>query len=524
MTKKRLNTLLALGFVIIYILGYAIIFSSCRAYVGQRFTTFAQDFEKNIVEYVNEYNNGEYEDISLQNFVNSIYNESWFEYPTGVAVYSIGKNAELLAENTSHIYVEEIGGIINIEPYLTNDMKQQILDFSKGDYDNRYIIADKLYYNEKDGKIIPIELHLRLQDDFRVREQDLKFSDEKAEKYIDGSENVSRIRVYFDFLYKHSFNIELQGQIKEYLHSDMPIDAAKNYYTAGNSKDGGGAGYSDSMFDSFNILKGKYYLVVNMQQNIVAETLVSDQFNYEAGTFTIIYVLLVIIVFVYANKIYSKNRRINSAKLAFISAAAHELKTPLTIIQNQSEFIIENVSPEKNEEYIKSIYAESQRMDKLVKELLQYNRLASSDSIEKEKSLLSEIAVKETEKYLSLAEQKGVRIITDIADNIIINANANLIALVIDNYLSNAIKHTENGNTVFVTLTNKRFSVFNEGELISEIDKTEIFEVFTKTDKSRHNDGSSGMGLAICKQILELHKYKFGFKNENNGVTFYFEV
>lgn len=523
MSRKRLNALLTLGFVIIYTLGCGIIFSACKAYVGQRFNTFAQDFERNVVEYASEYNEGKYDGIALQDFVNSIYNESWLEYPTCIAVYSIGENAALLAENTSHLYVEELGGIINIEPYITDDIRQQIIIFSKGDFDNRHLIADKLYYNEKDGIIIPTELHLRLQDDFKVRELDLKFNEEVAEHFVDGTEDVARIRVYFDFLYKHAFNIKLQSHIKEYIHSDMPLEAAANYYVAGNSKDGGGAGYEDNMFDSFNVLKGRYYLVVNMQQNVAAETLVSDQFIHEAGTFTVIYILLAIIIYAFANKLYSKNKRINTAKQAFISAAAHELKTPLTIIQNQSEFIIENIAPEKNGEYIKSIYAESQRMDKLVKDLLQYNRLASSDKIEKEMCSLTKIVTQETEKYTLLAKQKEVVVKTEIAESVIINANADLMALVIDNYLSNAIKHTQQGKSAYVTLTDKRFSVFNEGELIPKTDKSEIFEVFTKTDKSRQNDGSSGMGLAICKQILELHKYKYGLKNENDGVTFYFE-
>jgi signal transduction histidine kinase len=63
--------------------------------------------------------------------------------------------------------------------------------------------------------------------------------------------------------------------------------------------------------------------------------------------------------------------------------------------------------------------------------------------------------------------------------------------------------------------------VFNEGMQIIDGDK--LWDVFYRDDKVRNSkDNSTGMGLAICKQILTLHKYKFGIENKPNGVAFYF--
>jgi signal transduction histidine kinase len=123
---------------------------------------------------------------------------------------------------------------------------------------------------------------------------------------------------------------------------------------------------------------------------------------------------------------------------------------------------------------------------------------------------------------MPLINEKGIVFSNQIQDDVTINANADLIALVIDNFLSNAVKHTKEGNHIEVLLSNDgKLVVFNEGMQIIDGDK--LWDVFYRDDKVRNSkDNSTGMGLAICKQILTLHKYKFGIENKPNGVAFYF--
>ncbi|MBR0541984.1 MAG: ATP-binding protein [Clostridia bacterium] len=105
-------------------------------------------------------------------------------------------------------------------------------------------------------------------------------------------------------------------------------------------------------------------------------------------------------------------------------------------------------------------------------------------------------------------------------------ANAELIALVIDNYLSNAVKNTEAGNIIEVRLNTLGLTVFNEGKPIDEKEGRNLWDVFYKEDKARtkNGDNSTGMGLAICKQILMLHKFQYGYKNMPGGVEFFFWI
>ncbi|MDE6864241.1 MAG: GHKL domain-containing protein, partial [Eubacterium sp.] len=103
-----------------------------------------------------------------------------------------------------------------------------------------------------------------------------------------------------------------------------------------------------------------------------------------------------------------------------------------------------------------------------------------------------------------------------------INCNAELISLAIGNFLSNAVKFSPSDSTVTVHLTKVKgkykLSVINlfDGKLDQR-----IWDMLYMTDESR-NGKSTGMGLPTSKEILELHNYKYGFKNENGTVEFYF--
>ena len=260
--------------------------------------------------------------------------------------------------------------------------------------------------------------------------------------------------------------------------------------------------------------------------NIEMATLVSYEFRLSMLLQALYYFVLCLIANITLIVYFRKARKLEESKIAFTSAAAHELKTPLAVIENQCECIMENVAPEKNEEYVRSIYSESLRMNKLVATLLQYNRLASAESIKKEKCDLSEMVKAETEKYKPLIEAKNILLEENVPDHSVeISCNKELLALVIDNYLSNAIKHTAENGKITVSLSADTFAVYNEGKNIKPELAKNLWDIFYRDDEARNSeDKSTGMGLAICKQILEHHKFKYGFINKSDGVEFYFKI
>jgi signal transduction histidine kinase len=168
-------------------------------------------------------------------------------------------------------------------------------------------------------------------------------------------------------------------------------------------------------------------------------------------------------------------------------------------------------------------------MNKLVGDMLQYNRISQISILDLEKTDLGELVLSETEKYKKHFEMHKKQVSVDIETNKKVKCDRTLISLVIDNFLSNAVKHTEDGGEIKVTVKNGvegvKVLVFNSGSQIPEADKNKIWSVLYKTDKSRTDrDKSSGVGLAVSAKILDMHKANYGCANVKDGVEFYFNI
>ena len=229
--------------------------------------------------------------------------------------------------------------------------------------------------------------------------------------------------------------------------------------------------------------------------------------------------------------------KIDEMRKSFISDVSHELKTPIALIQGYSEGLLENVNTddESRKFYAEVILDETNKMDKLVKQLLElmkleYGKREFSDTqfniVELEKEVIRKSKVMLEEKQVEV-ELQSPEEITVIADDFYIEQ-------VITNYLTNAIKHVEevNGekrivisNNVNIEKNKVRIKVFNTGINIKEEDLTRIWNRFYKVDESRNRaDGGTGIGLSFVKAIMNNYKNDYGVVNKENGVEFYFEL
>ena len=229
--------------------------------------------------------------------------------------------------------------------------------------------------------------------------------------------------------------------------------------------------------------------------------------------------------------------KIDEMRKSFISDVSHELKTPIALIQGYSEGLLENVNTddESRKFYAEVILDETNKMDKLVKQLLElmkleYGKREFSDKefniVELEKEVIRKSKVMLEEKQVDV-ELKSPEEISVIADDFYIEQ-------VITNYLTNAIKHVEEvdgkksiiiENVVNVEKNKVRIKVFNTGVNIKEEDLTRIWNRFYKVDESRNRaDGGTGIGLSFVKAIMSNYKNDYGVINKDNGVVFYFEL
>lgn len=521
-TRKVLSIVTAVVLVL-YFSSMAVLYGNMRqtvkSYISDEAYTLVQDFNSNSYK-------------SLNHFV-SITNQSLPMYPTKYYVYD-EKGEKLLAQTSNQIMFEYSPalktGVINLDEYLSQE-KLEALEKMDSKYSSNY----STFKFAVDGdKIIPCSLVFRMFQPYGKDGETFTFTDTKP------TDEISCVSKYFELdLYKEHL-ADYQKKDYDYIDKEFKNDNVTKAEYEENKTDPwkNAIDYSDETF----IKNGKYvikqvtglyteddnayYVVTYTAANLFKNITEDYRFTRWATGLTSFFAVSLVISLAVAYNIMKKEQ-MKTAKYAFSNAAAHELKTPLAIIQNRCELVMEKVNEDKNDEYVKSIYEESIRMNKLVKNLLQYNSLTMNSNIDKKACDLDRIVKKEIEKYRPLAASKDVGIENLAVEKCSVKCNDELIGLVIDNFLSNAVKFATPKTVIKVSLTKKgkklKLGVYNKGEKISKEQKKELWELLYKGDMSRNRDeNSSGMGLAISRQILELHGFKYGIENKEDGVEFYF--
>ncbi|MCE5222082.1 MAG: cell wall metabolism sensor histidine kinase WalK [Clostridium sp.] len=227
-----------------------------------------------------------------------------------------------------------------------------------------------------------------------------------------------------------------------------------------------------------------------------------------------------------------KERKIDEMRKEFISSVSHELRTPLSVIQGYAEGLVSNVteSEEDRKFYCDVIMKETDKMNKLVKDLLNLSQIESGYfHIEKTEFNITSLVEYVLNKYKSIFAEKNIEIQFELGESIIVCGDMVRIEQILTNYINNAINHVNNNRTIKIDKTvNKdkiKISVFNTGKHIPEESLEKIWTSFYKVDKARTRAyGGYGLGLSIVKALADLHNNACGVKNVEGGVTFWFEI
>lgn len=219
---------------------------------------------------------------------------------------------------------------------------------------------------------------------------------------------------------------------------------------------------------------------------------------------------------------WDSERDLEDKRQQFVSAASHDLKTPLALIGGYAEAIAQDISPEENARYLAAIEQETARMNGLVREMLDYTRLDRTDELKNRKTLnLTALVNDMLTEYALLFEKR--RLTVDIADGVRIRGDETLLRRAVGCLLENAAKYSPENGRVSVRLTNSRnhlLTVENDCEPIPETELPRLFEMFYRGDKARDRAGGHGLGLAILQKILALHGLTCKAENIKGGVRF----
>lgn len=212
----------------------------------------------------------------------------------------------------------------------------------------------------------------------------------------------------------------------------------------------------------------------------------------------------------------------------FTANAAHELRTPLALMQVQLDLYHSNSHPDNDADtvqMIKMVTEQNDRLNKMVKTLLDMSEL---QTVGRDDEIILDALVDEVLEDLEpLAEGKNIRLIGKCKDITMVGSDI-LIYRLVYNLVENAIKYNHSGGQVTVTADRREkhvyLSVKDTGTGIPEELKERVFEPFFRVDKSRSRElGGVGLGLALVREIVRVHDGSITVKSNPSGGTI-FEV
>jgi len=262
------------------------------------------------------------------------------------------------------------------------------------------------------------------------------------------------------------------------------------------------------------------YTLVCFIDNIVMQGNISTLFTNTLifGGVSLVAVLFAAIFL--AGRIVSPLEESYEKQKQFISDAGHELKTPVSVVGANAEILEREIGSNK---WLDNIKYENDRMGALVKQLLE---LARTENVapNMQKVDFSRLVSGETLPFESVAFENGLEFTENIADGIFVNGDEIKLKQLASILIDNAVKHSENGKSVDITLTSERgyakLSVVNDGREIPPENRKKLFERFYREDEARNDDGHFGLGLAIAKAIAVSHKGKIGVSCYGGKVEF----
>ena len=281
--------------------------------------------------------------------------------------------------------------------------------------------------------------------------------------------------------------------------------------------------------DIGNLYTSRYaYYLTNknnliIMDNYIINNKLGDYFRMSLLIFILLEILIIYVSNILTKWLTKPVIESFSKQKQFIVDASHELKTPLAIITASAESL--ELEPTEKK-WLDNIKSESERMNKLVTDLLD---LAKSENMEiKEKyniNNLSKIIEKTSLTFESLIYENKLEIEDNIDKDIMFSCNPDKIRELLGILLDNAIKHSTKNSKITVNLYKDKNNIIleikNKGKEITKEDQEKIFDRFYRVDESRNrSDNRYGLGLSIAKNIVTSHNGKISVNCKNGYTTF----
>jgi signal transduction histidine kinase len=207
-------------------------------------------------------------------------------------------------------------------------------------------------------------------------------------------------------------------------------------------------------------------------------------------------------------------RKLEAVRQDFVANVSHELRTPLTIVGGFAETLQDpDIPPERRAEFAQTIYSNTQRMQRIVDELLDLSRIESGHWKPRPQNVrIAEVTAEIFARVSAAAAKKGVGLETEFAPGTgTVHADRTALEQILLNLIENALRYTARGGSITVATAAARNGILLEvrdtGIGIPPEHLPRIFERFYRADSGRSREaGGTGLGLAIVKHLVEAHE------------------
>ncbi len=260
------------------------------------------------------------------------------------------------------------------------------------------------------------------------------------------------------------------------------------------------------------------YMAIRMEENTWFDAFAYMKSLYLAGmVLTLVCMFVTIAAF---NQVYEQQMALEDTRRDFTNAMAHELKTPLGVIRNFAENLLEHNMEEKREYYLTQIIGQTEEMDQLVAGMIEISKLDSEElALQKEPVSMMAVVREQMDRFEPLIDEKNLQVMYQEEADFLIEGDREYLARAVWNLLSNAVEYNVLDGRITVRTEAKSCSIENTGKCMEEEQILHAFDLFYTGDKSRDRKGKHmGVGLFLAKKILELHGMSLMLENTDDGV------
>ncbi len=231
------------------------------------------------------------------------------------------------------------------------------------------------------------------------------------------------------------------------------------------------------------------------------------------------------------NSMSSRLRDVENSRREFVANVSHELRSPITSIRGFAEGMAEGVIPEEDHpKYLRLVADESNRLSRLVEDLLQLSRLERDDVAPEMTDFdINEMLRRAVIRRMNDLDGKKLDVECGFrTDPCRVHADSERIEQVVINLLDNAIKFTGEGGRIVLTVEAREkeaeITVWDDGISVPEEDRDKVFDRFFTSDRAHTSGKGTGLGLSICQRILEMHGKKIRLLDPKEGTAFSFTL